>query len=107
MSIGHVRTLFKAVGQGCVRFSRLCRHTVGEMSGGKGSKGDDGSGDVVDSKLGCPAIVNDHDLLKVILGVTQQDGFAVEGDFANCFVKKAALHRTGTERRLLTRPGSR
>ncbi len=62
------------------------------MSGGSGSKGDDRLLDVTNSKLGCPAFVNDHDSPKVILGVAPslQDGFAVEGDFATCFcfVKK-------------------
>ncbi len=64
-----VETFVEAVGQGCVRFGRFDRHTVGKMSGGCGSKGDDGSGDVMDSKLGCLAVVDDHDLQKAILGV--------------------------------------
>jgi hypothetical protein len=46
--LAHVGTFVEAVGQGCVRFGRLGRHTVGEMSSGSGSKEDDGLGDVVD-----------------------------------------------------------
>jgi hypothetical protein len=73
------------------------------MSGGSGSKGDDGSIVIVNGKLGCPAVVNDHDLPKAILGVAppSQDGFAVKGDFATCFVKKipCSLHCTGQQQR--------
>jgi hypothetical protein len=52
-----VGTFVEAVGQGSVRFGRFDRHTVGEMSGGSGSKGNDGLGDVVDNKLGCLMIM--------------------------------------------------
>jgi hypothetical protein len=85
-----VGTFVEAVGQGCVRFGRLSRHTVGKMSGGSGSKGGEGSGVVTDSKLGCPAVVDNHDLPKAVLGVAPplQDGYAVKGDFATCFVKE-------------------
>ncbi len=60
------------------------------MSGGSGSKGDDRLVDIEDGKLGCSAVVNNHDLPKAILGVVppMQDGFAIKGDFATCFVKK-------------------
>jgi hypothetical protein len=71
------------------------------MSSGSGSKGDDGSVVVMDGKLGCPAIVDNHDMPKAILGVVSplQDGFAFEGDFTTCFVKKTlqpVLHMTET-----------
>jgi hypothetical protein len=44
----------------------------------------------VDGKLSCPAIVDNLDLPKTILGVTPptQDGLAIESDFSICFVKK-------------------
>jgi hypothetical protein len=60
------------------------------MSNGNGSKGDDWLVDVVDSKLSCLAVVDNHDSPKVIRGVAppSQDGFSVKGDFATCFVKK-------------------
>ncbi len=88
--LDRVGTFVEADGQGWVTFGRLDRYTVGEMSGGSGSMGDDGSVDVVDGKLGCPAVVDNHDLPKAILGVAppSQDCFPVEGDFATCFVKK-------------------
>jgi hypothetical protein len=62
-------------------------HTVGEMSGGIGSERDDGLGDVADGKLGCPAVVNNHDSPKAIFGVAPplQDGFAIKNDFATFF----------------------
>ena len=44
-----VGTFIEAVGQGCVRFGRHDRHTVGEMSSGSGSKRDDGSDDIADN----------------------------------------------------------
>ncbi len=49
-----------------------------------GCKEDDGLGRIVDSKLSCPAIVDN-----AILGVAppSQDGLAVKGNFAKCFVK--------------------
>jgi hypothetical protein len=52
--------------------------------------GDDGSGDVMDSKLSCPAVVNNLDLPQAILGVAPplQDGFAIKGDFTTSFEKK-------------------
>jgi hypothetical protein len=73
------------------------------MTGGSGSEGGDGWIDVMDGRLGCPAVVIDHDLSKAIFGITppSQDSFAVEGDFETCFVKKylaATLHRMATER---------
>jgi hypothetical protein len=84
-----VETFVEAVGQGCVRIKRRNRHTVGKMSR-SGSKGDDGSGDVADGQLGCPAVVNDHDSPQAILGVAPplQDDFAIKGDFTTCFVKE-------------------
>ncbi len=53
-------------------------------------QGDDRLDDIMDGKLSCPAVVDNHDLPKAILGVAPplQDGFAVEGDFATGFVKK-------------------
>jgi hypothetical protein len=106
--LAHVGTFLKAVGEGCVRFGRLNRYTVGKLSGGSGGKGNDGSSDVADGKLCCPAILVNHDSPMTILGVAPplQDGFAVEGDFTTCFVKKTlqpASHRMATERRLLMR----
>ncbi len=89
--MAHVGTFIEAVGQqGCVRFGYLDKYPVWELSSGSGSKGDDGSGSVVDGKLCCPAIVDSHDLPKAILGVAPplQDGFAVEGYFATSFVKE-------------------
>ncbi len=85
-----VGTFVEAVGQGCVRFGWLDRYTVGKKSGGSGSKGDDGSVHIMDSKFGCPAVVDNLGLQKAILGVAPplQDGFAIEGDFATCFVEK-------------------
>jgi hypothetical protein len=79
-----------AVGQGCVRFSSLDRYAAGKLSGGSGCKGDDGLGHVVDGKLSCPAVVDNLDLPKAILGVAppSQDGLAMKGDFATCFVNK-------------------
>jgi hypothetical protein len=61
------------------------------MSSGSGSEGDDGSGDIVGGKLGCPAAINNHDTPKAIFWVApplQEDGFTVEGEFATCFVKE-------------------
>ncbi len=80
----------EAVGQGCVRFGRLERHTFSKMSSGSGNEGEDGAGDVTDGKLGCPAVVDNHDSPKAIFGVmpSLQDGFAIKGDFATCFVKE-------------------
>jgi hypothetical protein len=109
--LAHVGTFIEAVGQCCDRFGSLDRYTIDKLSGGSGSKGDEGLGDVVDGKLSCPAVIDNHDLPKAILGVAPplQDGFAVEGDFATGFVKKTlqpALHRMARKRRLLTRPGS-
>ncbi len=85
--MAHVGAFVEAVGKGFVRFGRFDRLTVGEMSGGSGSKGDDESSDVADGELGCPAIVDNHNLPKAIFGVVPplQDGFAVEGDFTTCF----------------------
>ncbi len=107
-----VGTFIEAVGQGGVRCGSLNRYAVGKLLGGSGCKGDDGSGFLMDSKLSCPAIVDNPDLPMAILGVVPplQDGLAVECDFATCFVNKntmqPASHRTTMERRLLTRPGS-
>jgi hypothetical protein len=80
----------EAVGQGCVQFGSLERYAVGKLYGGSCCKGDDGSGHVVDGKLSCPADVNNLDLPKAILGIAPppQDGLAVKGDFAICFLKK-------------------
>ncbi len=66
--MAHVGTFVEAVGQGYVRFGRLNRHTIGKVSNGSASKGEDGLGDVADSKLGCPATVDDYDLQKAIFG---------------------------------------
>ncbi len=84
--LAHVGAFIEAVGQGCVRFGSLNRYTIGKLSGGCGSKGGDDSGDVVEGKLSYPAVVNNHDLPKVILGVAPplQDGFTIECDFAFC-----------------------
>ncbi len=45
-----------------------------------GSKGDDGSGAIVDGKLSFLDVVNNHDSPKVILGVvpSSQDGFTIK-----------------------------
>ncbi len=77
-----VGTFIEAVGQDCVRFSSLDRNAVGKLPGGSGCKGDDRSDDVVDGKLSYPAIVDNLDLPKAILGVAQplQDGLAIKGD---------------------------
>jgi hypothetical protein len=84
-----VGTFVEAVSRGYVRFGRFDGYIVGEMSSESGSKGDGGLVDIVDSKLGCPAIINNHDLSKLILGVAppSQDGFAAKDDFSTCFVK--------------------
>ncbi len=60
------------------------------MSGGSSGEEDDGSGDIVDGKFGCPVIMDNHNKLKAIFGIMPplQDGFPVEGDFATCFVEK-------------------
>ncbi len=88
--MARVETFVEAVGQDCVRFGRFDRYTVGELSGGSGSKGGDQSLDVADNKLCCPAVIDNHDLPKAILGVAPplQDGFAIKVDFAICFLKK-------------------
>ncbi len=87
--MARVGTFVEAVCQGCVRFGRLDRHTVGKMSGGSGSEGDDGAGDIADGKLGCPAFADNHDSPKAVFGFAPplQDGFAIKGDFAS-FVKE-------------------
>jgi hypothetical protein len=46
--LSFVGTFVDAVCQGRVRFERHDRHVVGEMSGGSGREGGDGSGDVAD-----------------------------------------------------------
>ncbi len=63
---------------------------MGKIYCGSGGEGNDGSGDVVDGQFGRPAIINDHDTPKSILGVTPplQEGFPVKGDFATCVVEK-------------------
>jgi hypothetical protein len=45
---------------------------------------------VVDGKLSCPALVDNLDLPKAILGVAPplQDGLAFKCDFAICFSRK-------------------
>jgi hypothetical protein len=60
------------------------------MSSGSGREGDDRSRDISDGEFGCPAIIDNHDTPKAILGVTppSQDGFPIKGDFATCFVEK-------------------
>jgi hypothetical protein len=60
------------------------------MSRGSGREGVDGSGDIVDGEFGHPAIINNHDMPKAILGVTPplQDDFPIKGDFTTCFVEK-------------------
>ncbi len=85
-----VGTFVEAVDQGHIRFGRHSRHAVGEVSSGSGREGDDESGKTVDGEFGHPAIIDDHDTPKAILGVTPplQDGFPVKGDFATCFVEK-------------------
>ena len=105
-----VGIFLEAVCQGRVRFSMLDRYTVGKMFGGSSSKGDDGSVDVVDGELGCPAVIDNHDSLKAILGVppTLQDGFAIEGDFATCFVKKyfaACVAQDGNREKIIDEDG--
>jgi hypothetical protein len=79
-----------SAGQGRVRFRRHDRHAVGKMCSGSGEEGDDGSGDIADGEFGCPAIIDNHDTTKAIVGVAPQlqDGFPIEGDFATCFVEK-------------------
>jgi hypothetical protein len=69
------------------------------MSVGSASKGDDGLGDITDGKLGCPAYVDNHDSPKAIIGVTPpaQDGFAVKGNFATCFVKEYLAARVAQD----------
>jgi hypothetical protein len=46
--LARVGTFLEAICQGCVRFERHDKYAVGEMSGGSGREGDDGSGDVAD-----------------------------------------------------------
>ncbi len=46
--LAHVGSFVEAVSQGCIRFGKHNRHAVGEMSGGSGREGDDGSGDIAD-----------------------------------------------------------
>jgi hypothetical protein len=79
-------------GQGGVRCVRFERYAVGKLHIGNGCKGDDGLGLVVDSKLSCPAVFNNIDLPKAILGVASplQYGLVVQCDFATCFVKNLA-----------------
>jgi hypothetical protein len=64
---------------------------------------DNGSVDIKDSKFSCPAIIDNHDSPKAILGVTppSQDGFAIKGDFVTSFVKKipCSPRRTGWQQR--------
>jgi hypothetical protein len=86
----HVGAFLEAVGQGRIGLGRQDRHVVGKMSSGSGREGDDGSGDIADGEFGHPAIINNHNMPKTILGVTPplQDGFPIEGDFATCFVEK-------------------
>jgi hypothetical protein len=69
------------------------------MTSGSGSVGDDGSGDVADNYLGCPAIVDNHDLPKTIFWVVPplQDGFLGKGDFATYFVKKYLAARVAQD----------
>jgi hypothetical protein len=88
--LAHVGTLVDTVGQGCVRFGSLDRYAIGKLSGGSGCEGGDGLGLVVDSKLSHPAVADNLDLPKAIVGVTPplQDGLAIECDFATCFLKK-------------------
>ncbi len=54
--------------------------------------------DLAESKLGCPAVVDDYDLPKAILGVAPplQDGFDVEGD-STSFVKKYLAARVAQD----------
>ncbi len=88
--LSRVGTFVEAVGQGHIRIRRHDRHAVCKMSIGSSQEGGDGSGNIVDDEFGHPAIVDNHDMPKAILGVTSplQDGFSVEGDFATCFVEK-------------------
>ncbi len=60
------------------------------MSGGSGREGEGWSGHIADGKLGCSAIIDNHDMPKAIFGVTPplQDCFPIKGDFATCFVEK-------------------
>jgi hypothetical protein len=108
--LAHVGTFVEAVGQGGVRFVRLDRYTVGEMSRGSGSKGDDRLVDVTDGKFGCSAVVDNHDSPKAILGVAPplQDGFAIEGDFATCYVKNylaACITQDGNGEEIVDKAG--
>ncbi len=75
-----VGTFIEAIDQGGVRCGSLDRYAVGKLPGGSGCKGDDGLDIVVDSKLSFPAIVNDLNLPKAILGVAppSQDGLAIK-----------------------------
>ncbi len=86
-----------------VKFGRLDRYTVGELSGVSGSDGNDRSVDIADGKLSCPAVIDNHDSPKAILGVAPplQDGIAIKGDFVTGFVKKIprSLHHTGRRKR--------
>ncbi len=99
--MARVGTFIEAVGQGCIRFGSLDRYAVGELSCGSGSEGDNGSVDIMDGKLSCPAVIDNLDSPHAILGITPplQDSFAVEGDFATCFVKKIprSPHHTGRQ----------
>jgi hypothetical protein len=87
--LAHVGTFVEAVCQGRVRFGRYNRHAVGEMSSGSGGEENDGSGGIADSEFGRPAIIDNHDMPKVIFGVMPplQDGFSIKGDFTTCFVE--------------------
>ncbi len=105
-----VGTFVEAVGQGRVRFDRHDRHTVGKMSGGSGSKGDDKPGDVVDGEHGCPADIDYHEFPKAIFGVMppSQDGFAIKSDFATCFVKEylaARVAQDGNREKIVDKAG--
>ncbi len=108
--LARVGTFVEAVGQGCVRFGRFDRHAVVEMFGESGSKGDVGSGKVVDHKHGCPIVVDNHDLPKAIFGVAPplQDGFTIEGNFATCFVKEylaARIAKDGNGEEIIDKAG--
>ena len=109
--LARLGTFAEADCQGRVRFERHDRHVVGEMSGGSGREGGDGSGVVADGEFGPPAIIFDHDTPKAILGSRHPHKMVspLRVTLQPVLWKNTlqlTLHRTATERRLLTRPGS-
>jgi hypothetical protein len=94
-----VGTFVEAVGQGGVRCGTIDRYAVGKLPGGSGCEGDDRLGLAVDGKLSCPAVINNFDLQKLILGVAPplQDCLTIKCDFATCFVKKYLAARVAQD----------